>query len=59
MARRIAKVTQESKLPIVEEEYVMSFKVELMDVVMRWCRGAPFGEIIKVRLNNELTFVAF
>ncbi|KZO90651.1 antiviral helicase [Calocera viscosa TUFC12733] len=48
MARRIAKVTQESKLPIVEEEYVMSFKVEIMDVVMRWCRGAPFGEIIKL-----------
>ncbi|KZT54268.1 antiviral helicase [Calocera cornea HHB12733] len=48
IARRIAKVTQESKLPIVEEEYVMSFKVELMDVVIRWCRGAPFGEIIKL-----------
>ncbi|EJT99659.1 antiviral helicase [Dacryopinax primogenitus] len=48
LARRIAKVAQESKLPVVEEEYVMSFRVELMDVVIRWCRGASFGEIIKL-----------
>jgi ATP-dependent RNA helicase DOB1 len=47
-ARRIAKVSKESKLPIVEDEYVSSFKVELMDAVMQWCRGASFAEICKV-----------
>ena len=48
-ARRIAKVSKESKLPIVEDDYVQSFKVELMDAVVQWCRGASFAEICKVR----------
>lgn len=48
MARRIAKVAKESKLPIVEDEYVSSFKIELMDTVLQWCRGASFSEIRKV-----------
>ncbi|THG94033.1 hypothetical protein EW026_g7353 [Hermanssonia centrifuga] len=39
IARRIAKVSKESKLPIVEDEYVQSFKVELMDAVVQWCRA--------------------
>ncbi|SOV04196.1 probable MTR4 - involved in nucleocytoplasmic transport of mRNA [Ustilago sp. UG-2017a] len=47
-ARRIAKVSIESKLPLVEEEYVCSFKVELMDLVMQWCNGAKFAEICKL-----------
>ncbi|KDQ16614.1 hypothetical protein BOTBODRAFT_106714 [Botryobasidium botryosum FD-172 SS1] len=47
-ARRIARVSKESKLPIVEDDYVASFKVELMDVVMQWCRGAKFSEICKL-----------
>src|SRR5579863_7267288 len=47
IARRIAKVCKESKLPIVEEEYVQSFKVELMDAVVQWCRGASFSDICK------------
>ncbi|KAG1852891.1 NUC185 domain-containing protein [Suillus subalutaceus] len=48
IARRIAKVSQESKLPLVEEEYVASFKVELMDAVFQWCRGASFSDICKL-----------
>ncbi|KAG1733850.1 ATP-dependent RNA helicase [Suillus paluster] len=48
IARRIAKVSQESKLPLVEEEYVSSFKVELMDAVVQWCRGASFSDICKL-----------
>ncbi|EKM53323.1 uncharacterized protein PHACADRAFT_259600 [Phanerochaete carnosa HHB-10118-sp] len=48
IARRIAKVSKESKLPIVEDEYVQSFKVELMDAVVQWCRGASFSEICKL-----------
>ncbi|CCL98493.1 uncharacterized protein FIBRA_00491 [Fibroporia radiculosa] len=48
IARRIAKVSKESKLPINEEDYVLSFKVELMDAVVQWCRGASFAEICKL-----------
>ncbi|KAJ2927963.1 hypothetical protein H1R20_g9130, partial [Candolleomyces eurysporus] len=48
IARRIAKVSKESKLTIDEEEYVSSFKVELMDAVIQWCRGASFAEICKI-----------
>jgi ATP-dependent RNA helicase DOB1 len=49
IARRIAKVSKESKLPVIEDDYVSSFKVELMDAVVQWCRGASFSEICKVR----------
>jgi ATP-dependent RNA helicase DOB1 len=48
-ARRIAKICQESKLQIDEQEYVSSFKTELMDAVLAWCKGAKFSEICKVR----------
>lgn len=64
-ARRIAKVTKESKIPIEEDEYVSSFKVELMDAVVQWCRGASFSDICKVsclalsafRLSDRLPHV--
>ena len=57
IARRIAKVSKESKLPINEDDYVKSFKVELMDAVVQWCRGASFADICKVRscLVSSLT----
>jgi ATP-dependent RNA helicase DOB1 len=51
-ARRIAKIAIESKLPLNEEEYVASFKPELMDAVFAWCNGAKFSEICKV--SNRL-----
>ncbi|GAA5962902.1 hypothetical protein JCM3765_005913 [Sporobolomyces pararoseus] len=47
-ARRIAKIAIESKLPLVEDEYVASFKPELMDAVYSWCNGAKFSEICKM-----------
>ncbi|KAM0755249.1 antiviral helicase [Meredithblackwellia eburnea MCA 4105] len=47
-ARRIAKVAIESKLPVVEDEYVASFKPELMDAVFSWCNGAKFSDICKM-----------
>lgn len=53
-ARRIAKVAIESKLPLVEDEYVASFKPELMDAVFSWCKGAKFSEICKVRSSDPL-----
>ena len=52
IARRIAKVSIESKLPLVEDEYISSFKVELMDAVVQWCRGAPFVDICKVSADT-------
>lgn len=57
LARRIAKVSQESKLPLVEDEYVQSFKVELMDAVVQWCRGASFSDICKVSDLPGVTIV--
>lgn len=47
-ARRIAKVSTESGIALVEDEYVQSFKVEMMDAVLQWCKGAKFSEICKV-----------
>ncbi|KAG8834632.1 ATP-dependent RNA helicase mtr4 [Serendipita sp. 399] len=48
IARRIARVSKESKLSITEEDYVAQFKVELMDAVMQWCRGAKFADVCKL-----------
>ncbi|KAJ3986152.1 rRNA-processing arch domain-containing protein [Lentinula detonsa] len=48
LAKRIAKVSVESKLPMDEEKYVASFGVELMDIVMQWCHGASFSDIYKL-----------
>ncbi|CAO1637675.1 unnamed protein product [Parajaminaea phylloscopi] len=47
-ARRIARVSKEAKLDINEDEYVQSFKVEMMDAVMQWCKGAKFSDICKL-----------
>lgn len=57
IARRIAKVSKESKLTIEEDDYVSSFKVELMDAVVQWCRGASFSEICKVCCYSSPSFV--
>ncbi|EOD44282.1 putative atp-dependent rna helicase dob1 protein [Neofusicoccum parvum UCRNP2] len=47
-ARVIAKVSQESKLAINEDEYVDGFKYQLMEVVFAWSKGATFAEICKM-----------
>lgn len=52
IARRIATVSKESKLPINEDEYVASFKVELMDAVISWCRGAKFMDLTKASASR-------
>jgi ATP-dependent RNA helicase DOB1 len=44
-ARVIAKMSQESKLAINEDEYIQSFKSELMEVVFAWSKGATFAQI--------------
>lgn len=50
-ARIIAKVSQESKLPLNEDEYVQGFKYQLMEVVYAWAHGKPFAEIWFVDLG--------
>ncbi|KAK9356228.1 rRNA-processing arch domain-containing protein [Lipomyces doorenjongii] len=47
-ARRIAKVSRESKLDISEEDYVEGFKSSLMEVVYSWAQGATFAQICKM-----------
>jgi ATP-dependent RNA helicase DOB1 len=44
-ARVIAKISQESKLTVNEDEYLKSFKYELMEVVYAWSKGATFAQI--------------
>lgn len=51
-ARTIAKISQESKLPLVEEEYVQTFKYQLMEVVYAWSHGKSFAEIWYVSLQS-------
>ena len=44
-ARVIAKVSQESKLDLNEEEYLASLKWQLMETVLAWAAGKPFAEV--------------
>ena len=44
-ARIIAKVSLESKVSMNEEEYVQSFKPQLMEVVYSWANGGSFAQI--------------
>lgn len=47
-ARQIAKVSQESKLPVSEDDYVQKFKPQLMEVVYTWSKGTSFAAICKM-----------
>ncbi|TKA53144.1 ATP-dependent RNA helicase mtr4, partial [Cryomyces minteri] len=47
-ARIVAKISQESKLPVNEDEYLATFKHQLMEVVFAWSKGASFAEICKM-----------
>lgn len=44
-ARIIAKVSQESKMAVNEDEYVQSFHWELMEVIYEWTQGKSFADI--------------
>ena len=44
-ARQVAKVSIESKVLVNEEEYLQSFKHQLMEVVYAWTHGASFASI--------------
>ncbi|KAJ9642547.1 ATP-dependent RNA helicase mtr4 [Coniosporium tulheliwenetii] len=47
-ARIIAKISQESKLPVNEDDYLQTFKYQLMEVVFAWSKGASFAQICKM-----------
>uniref|UniRef100_A0A8C2SP95 Exosome RNA helicase MTR4 n=1 Tax=Coturnix japonica TaxID=93934 RepID=A0A8C2SP95_COTJA len=47
-AKRIARVSAEAKLEIDEENYLNSFRPNLMDVVYTWANGASFAHICKM-----------
>merc|ERR1712187_321462 len=46
IARNVAEVMLENKLPIDVEEYVEKLKPQLMDVVLGWLEGKRFYEIM-------------
>jgi len=46
IARNVAEVMVENKIPIVVEEYVEKLKPQLMDVVLGWLEGKRFYEIM-------------
>jgi ATP-dependent RNA helicase DOB1 len=52
-ARAVAKVSNESKLPVNEEEYLQGFKHQLMEVVLAWTQGASFATIWYVLLHLD------
>lgn len=47
-ARRIAKVSKECKMEIDEDQYIEKFKPTLMEVVLKWCKGASFLQICQM-----------
>ncbi|EGD81805.1 DEAD/DEAH box helicase [Salpingoeca rosetta] len=53
MARRIAKVSIESRITLDEEEYVSQFAPDMMDIVNQWCCGARFSDICKITTMYE------
>lgn len=52
-ARIVAKVSQECKLDVNEEEYAASLKWQLMETVFAWAQGRPFSEIWSVAIHAE------
>ena len=47
-ARRIAKISEEAKMDIDVEEYVDSFKAQMMNVAYAWSTGSIFADICKM-----------
>ncbi|KAI9902073.1 hypothetical protein N3K66_003890 [Trichothecium roseum] len=52
-ARIIAKVSQECKLDVNEEDYVNKLKPQLMETVFLWAQGRPFSEVCKLTNTYE------
>ena len=52
-AKRIVKVSQESKLALDEGEYIDSLRHEMIDVVYAWCQGSTFAQVCKMTAIYE------
>ena len=52
-ARRIAVVSQESKIPTNVEDFVAKLSPLLIPVVYAWCRGATFLDVCNMTLTFE------
>jgi len=46
VARQVAEIMVENKMPIEVEEYVQKLKPQLMEVVLAWLEGKRFYEIM-------------
>ena len=47
-ARRVATTVEEAKLAIDVDAYVDNLSVVLIDVVVQWCQGAKFTDVMKI-----------
>ncbi|XP_024538268.1 DExH-box ATP-dependent RNA helicase DExH9 [Selaginella moellendorffii] len=47
-ARQVGKLQVECKVPVDVEEYVNSFRPDIMEGVHAWCTGKSFLEVLKV-----------
>jgi len=47
-ARRVGRVAEECKLTVDVDEFVSSFRPDLMDVMAAWYRGAKFADVMKM-----------
>ena len=47
-ARRVGRVAEECKLTVDVDEFVGSFRPDLMDVMAAWYRGAKFADVMKM-----------
>lgn len=48
ITKRVAQISRQCKININVDEYVAKFKMELMDVVYHWCKGATFAQICRM-----------
>ena len=47
-ARRVATVWQECKIDCNVDEYVSRFNPTIMEVILAWCSGATFADVLKM-----------
>lgn len=57
IVKKVATVLVECKIDINEEEFVQSFKPDLVDVTYKWCKGKKFEEICKMTEIYEGTII--
>eukprot|EP00897_Mesotaenium_endlicherianum_P003950 jgi/Mesen1/3583/ME000020S03113 len=56
-ARRLAEIQKEEKIEIIVDDYVDSFKCQLMEVMYKWSSGASFSEVMGLTDMFEGTII--